>query len=397
MSLDPLLLSKHEKYFSLCTQSFPSKAQSEDSNKLALIYFCLHGLDILGKLNLLQETRLEYVEVIFNHLIDTKDKTIQSFRPSQTFQLKEESSYDFPNLSATFFALSNLLALRSNYSTRLDNHKIMNFVKRCQVTEGDDAGSFKPVLDSNGQSFGETDLRHCYIAASIRKLVKYDALPVDQRKNDFDVNGLTNFIKKRINFNGGLSSNIFTESHSGLTFCGLATLKLLDENFAQRPENLDWIESTKSWLVHRQVDYPESLYTYNKQTEEYDDYEFYEHDDIGGFNGRENKFSDTCYCWWVTGSLSILNGLELFNFESSSRYLLNKTQNKLIGGFGKSIDVFPDPLHSYLALASLSLWKRLPNNKLNIVGYDKLDDIDEVLVITRKLRQFFDEVIDYSM
>jgi geranylgeranyl transferase type-1 subunit beta len=24
-----------------------------------------------------------------------------------------------------------------------------------------------------------------------------------------------------------------------------------------------------------------------------------------GFNGRCNKLADTCYCWWVSGSLSV--------------------------------------------------------------------------------------------
>ena len=381
-----LLIEKHEKYFRLCMQSLPSKAQSEDSNRLSLIYFCLHGLDILGKLNLTDAEKKAYATHIYAHQIIDPSGQIESFRSSQTFQLAvENGNYDLPNLSATFFALINLLALESDYSLKLNRHKIMNFVSKCQITDGPNKGAFKPVLDKDGYPFGEVDLRHCYIAASIRKLCKYDELPVSERMNDFNKQDLVSFVLERVNYNGGLSSNKFTESHSGLTFCGIATLRLLGYDFAK---NVPWVETTKKWLVHRQIDYSASVYKGQS-------YSYWVEEDIGGFNGRENKFGDTCYSWWCSASLKLLDpkGLQLINTEKAVEYLLRETQNPLLGGFGKDSESFPDPFHSFLGLSCLSLYKSCQG--CNFEGEGNLQEIDETLVITRKLREFLNSNIRF--
>lgn len=377
-----LLAEKHEKYFRLCLQSFPAKAQLEDSNKLALIYFCLHGLGLLGKLAFNAEERDQYANFLYEHVIQSGDSSIQAFRPSQTFALAAPSNaYDLPNLSATLFGLCNLLALQNDYLKRLDRHRIMAFVARCQVKEkGPLMGAFRPVLDNNGAPFGEIDLRHCYIAASIRKLLKYDELPVSERECDIDVDGLIAFVKAKVSITGGLSSSNYTEPHSGLTFCGLAALLLLGEDF-QSAENAGWVSVTKDWLVHRQVDYPKAVYT--------EDYEYYDPEDVGGFNGRESKFADTCYCWWVTASLALLdpqNGLLVANLEAASGYLLDHTQHAMVGGFSKDGEAFPDPFHSFLGLASLALWLQFAGNDMG------LEEVDPALVITRRLRAFLAEM-----
>ncbi|CUM55749.1 unnamed protein product [Debaryomyces tyrocola] len=382
----PLLIEKHEKYFRLCMQSLPSKAQSEDSNRLSLIYFCLHGLGILGKLNLTEAEKKAYATHVYAHQIIDPSRQIESFRSSQTFQLAvENGNYDLPNLSATFFALINLLALESDYSVKLNRHKIMKFVSKCQVTDGPNKGAFKPVLDKDGYPFGEVDLRYCYIAASIRKLCKYDELPVSERMNDFNEQDLAIFVLDRVNFNGGLSSNKFTESHSGLTFCGIATLRLLEYDFTK---NIQWVETTKKWLVHRQIDYSSPVYKGQS-------YSYWIEEDIGSFNGRENKFGDTCYSWWCSASLKLLdpNGLQLINTEKAIEYLLGATQSPLLGGFGKDSESFPDPFHSFLGLSCLSLYKSC--EKYNYEGEEILQEMDETLVITKKLREFLNSHIQF--
>lgn len=384
--IGPLLVEKHEKYFRLCMQSLPSKAQSEDSNRLSIIYFCLHGLDILGKLDLTEIEKKDYAAHVYAHQIVDPSGEIQSFRPSQTFKLTtREKNYDLPNLSATFFALVNLLALESDYSKELDRHKIMKFLSKCQVTSGPNKGAFKPVLDKNSDPFGEIDLRHCYIAAGIRKLCKYDELPVSDRINDINEQDLISFVLKQVNFNGGFSSNKFTESHSGLTFCGIATLRLLEYDFTKHAL---WVDITRNWLVHRQVDYSSPVY---KELS----YAYWVEEDTGGFNGRENKFSDTCYSWWCSASLKLLdsNGLHLINTKQSIQYLLNETQNSLLGGFGKDCESFPDPFHSFLGLSSLSLYKSF--QKYNYRGEECIQEIDETLVITKRLREFFNSHIQF--
>ncbi|PVH15073.1 uncharacterized protein CXQ87_002905 [Candidozyma duobushaemuli] len=360
------LAEKHANYFRLCSKSMPAKAQSEDSNKLALIYFTVHGLALLGRLE--QEIDREAaVADIYAYLIPSYDGEISGFRSSQTFALDEKNAdYDLPNLSATFFALATLLAFEEDFSKKLDRDRIMRFVSRCQIKEGENKGSFRPVIDPEGQPWGESDLRLCYIAAGIRKMLGYDKLA--NRPFDIDVSSLEAFILDKVNFNGGLSSSSHTESHSGLTFCGIAALRLLGTDLLA-PKHSEWVELTKQWLVHRQVDYPAGLY---KGTS----YEYYQECDIGGFNGRENKFADTCYSWWVVGSLNLLSedGVGLINDQGLLDYLLDRTQHKLIGGFAKDTEAFPDPFHSFLAVCSVSLLKH--SLHLSIEGSDVLEPVD---------------------
>lgn len=168
---------------------------------------------------------------------------------------------------------------------------------------------------------------------------------------------------------------------AGETFCGIAALKLLgrlpstipsaEERDVQREAaNDDFVECVTRWLVHRQT-----LQTF-EQNEEYEDEETYAESENSnetashpsfkvegshvekapilhstppqpasievppdqllwaGFNGRCNKAADTCYAWWVGGSLGMLHRQHLQNFNAAERYLLGKTQHR-IGGFSK--------------------------------------------------------------
>ncbi|KAI9713005.1 MAG: hypothetical protein M1828_001479 [Chrysothrix sp. TS-e1954] len=78
-------------------------------------------------------------------------------------------------------------------------------------------------------------------------------------------------------------------------------------------------------------------------------------DRMTGFNGRSNKVADTCYAFWVCGSLSLLGSLRLTEPMPIRRYLLERTQHVIAGGFGKLPGDPPDIYHSYLALAALAL------------------------------------------
>lgn len=74
-----------------------------------------------------------------------------------------------------------------------------------------------------------------------------------------------------------------------------------------------------------------------------------------GFNGRCNKYADTCYSFWNTASLNVrlrldkrkmsiklivkeqmMNRLTLVDATRNRRYLLEKTQH-IVGGFGKGV------------------------------------------------------------
>lgn len=383
--MSSLLIDKHEKFFNRCLTALPSSVQSEDSNKLAIIYFCLHGLGLLKRLQFSTSERDFFINNIYNDFLIEKDE-FTAFRA--TWWFKNVPEFDYPNLSATFFGLASLLALEEDYSKKLNRHKILKFVSLCQVKSGPNKGSFVPTLtnkdgkndDTNqfeGQ-FGETDLRLCYIAVCIRKLLKYDTCdPV----NDIDEQALIEFVLSRINYNGGMSSRSKDESHLGLTFVGIACLRLLNYDLTQ-----PIFQKTTNWLVHRHVDYPPSLYT--------QEYTYYVEEDIGGFNGRENKFSDTCYSWWCTGSLEMLDleNLKLLDLKSAQKYLLQHTQSALMGGFGKDPDSTPDPFHSFLGIACFSLWNKHQAEEDRV----DLDSIDPTMVISQCLSLFLSEHVNFD-
>jgi len=372
-----LLIDKHEKFFNRCLIALPSKLQSEDSNKLGLIYFCLHGLGLINRFKFSPPELEFYREFIYDSYLISNDE-FQGFRATEYFA-RTNPEYDLPSVSATFFALVNLLILESDYSKRLDRHLVMNFVKRCQFTLGPNKGSFAPTLRYNEDTkqyepYGETDLRICYVAIGIRKLLKYDE---SSQTNDINTTTATDFILDRLNHAGGFSSDKYTETHVGFTFCALASLKLLGYDLSQSK-----FGRTLDWLIHRQVDY----------TDNHDmTYDYYQVEDRGSYNGRDNKLGDTCYSWWCTGSIKLLgqSKLELTNLPMARDYLLKTTQNELLGGFAKDHEAPPDPFHTFMAVASLSLWNSLlPDNF-------QLQEIVEELVITKPLEQFL-QAMEFS-
>ncbi|KAI5954359.1 CDC43 [Candida jiufengensis] len=348
-----LLHSKHEKFFNRCLIALPSHAASEDSNKLAIIYFCLQGLEILNKFNLTKEECKYHEEFIWSQFYLEHDD-FATFRSTSYY--KDTGAYDFGNLSACFFAIASLITLNSNLE-KLHKNKLMKYLQNCQIKDGINKGGFVPSYEVN---FGESDLRQCYMALLIRQILLEKE---NKLENDIDLESLQSFILDRLNVNGGFSSTIMDEPHLGFTFCAIASLKLLKYPLLE-------LEKTKEWLIHRQTSYPSILHNQFN-------YEYHKQEDIGGFNGRENKLSDTCYSWWCTGSLALIDSKNLiyFDTQTAEEFLLNKTQNSLLGGFSPRPFGTPDPMHSFLALASLSLWN---NQKY------QLNEINMLYVICKK-------------
>lgn len=350
-----LLHAKHERFFNRCLTALPSSAASEDSNKLAIIFFCLQGLQLLKKLQFTKEECQFHKEYLWKLFYIEKD-SYSTFRSTPYFSHAGED-YDYGSISACFFALASLITLKSDLK-QLNKSKLMRYLIKCQVDAGPDKGGFVPFYNEYG--FGEPDLRQCYMALLVRQLL----ICHEDMKEDIDLKSLKEFILGRLNGNGGFSSRLMDEAHLGFTFCAIASLKLL--NFP-----IEDLKTTQNWLLHRQIDYPELLYSDIN-------YGYFQKLDIGAFNGRENKLGDTCYSWWSTGSLYLMDSsnLLLLNISQAEKFLLDCTQNTIVGGFASRPEATPDPMHSCLALASLSLWNHRKYN---------LDEIDPVFVVSRNV------------
>uniref|UniRef100_A0A0D6R9D2 Prenyltransferase alpha-alpha toroid domain-containing protein n=1 Tax=Araucaria cunninghamii TaxID=56994 RepID=A0A0D6R9D2_ARACU len=134
-------------------------------------------------------------------------------------------------------------------------------------------------------------------------------------------------------YDGGFGLSPGLESHGGATYCAIATLKLMgyitDDPVSKRPKcSVIDLPSVVEWSLQKQMP-------------------------NGGFQGRANKASDTCYSFWVGGSLKLL-GAHHFIDQEALRCFLFTCQFKY-GGFSKWPGEFPDLYHAYYGFCGFSL------------------------------------------
>lgn len=330
------------------------------------------------------------------------------------------------NIAATYFALLLLPLLTEAEHAEggayagVDRAGTLRWLRRLQRVDGD--GSFGEVVYGL-PSFGDTDqgrdgrpgeegrrymigggrdMRYCYLAASIRWILRGDVAEGDAAYvEDIDVPALVRHIRRSQSYDGGFSESLGHESHAGYAYCAVAALDLLDRpveggtlssiteeqqapHYTQSKllqEGIGDIPAFISFLISRQFAYLEAQEKEAEGDEEDPDTANFQMAGLSlsepqgdtshvGFNGRCNKVADTCYTWWVLGSLSILGVLgggpsssspssaprttvDLEALGASRAFLLDKTQHA-IGGFGKRAADPPDIYHSSLGLFALA-------------------------------------------
>lgn len=74
---------------------------------------------------------------------------------------------------------------------------------------------------------------------------------------------------------------------------------------------------------------------------------------IGGMQGRPNKVEDTCYSYWIGGTLRLLGCDDLLDTDALTSFVLSCQTD--MGGFSKVRGAYPDLLHSFYSMAWLSL------------------------------------------
>jgi geranylgeranyl transferase type-1 subunit beta len=90
----------------------------------------------------------------------------------------------------------------------------------------------------------------------------------------------------------------------------------------------DWRKDLTRWCVHRQ---------------------------LGGMQGRPNKVEDTCYSYWIGGTLRLLgsSSFALLDHDALRSFVMSCQSG--MGGFSKAYNAFPDMLHSFYSLSYLNL------------------------------------------
>ncbi|ODO11775.1 hypothetical protein I350_00559 [Cryptococcus amylolentus CBS 6273] len=301
----------HINYFRRCLMALPTAAEGHDSNRITIAYFCLSALDLLGALQdkTSEEQRNGWIDWIW---------TLQA-RKGSTYMTTPNASTSPAHLPSTYTALLSLAILRAPLD-RLDRAGLVAFVRSCQSPNG----SFSPTADSYTLGGFQSDARMAYCACAVSNMIG--------DMSGIDVPLLRQWIESCRTWEGGYGSRPgVIEAQGGTTYCSLTSLSLLDQDSSHSTLSLSSLDQRSQndstrWLVSRQ---------------------------IGGFQGRPGKLEDVCYSFWCGGALNVLGHGNLISHAENQDFLLSSQSP--FGGFGKEPEDYPDPFHSYLALAALSL------------------------------------------
>ncbi|GAX10369.1 geranylgeranyl transferase type-1 subunit beta [Fistulifera solaris] len=320
-------------YFSTCLQQLPAPYCKLDTNRLTMVHFCVHALDLLGVWDEMEKQNVKYssfveanniIEWILSTLmhIDNNDPQEAGFIGG-TF-LPPHHKYHHSHIAMTYTALCILqtLGVDVRNDPRIPQTAIIRTLRRLQQPDG----SFASTI----QGDGEHDLRFLYCACCISYLL--------DDWSGIDIPRAVSYVRNCRSFDGALALVPHGgEGHGGSTFCGVASLVLMNQLYVIG-EDADWKASLLHWCVTRQ----------QKQ----------------GLQGRPNKDEDTCYSYWIGATLRLLgydagtgneDDVLCFLDHAELRSFVLSCQHPVLGGFSKVRNTYPDVLHSYYSLAYLSL------------------------------------------
>lgn len=398
--------ARHIRYFQRCYgKVLPHHYTANDSNRLALGYLTLGGLDLLSSpssyasppeganpspppslIPPADRRRVRAWVLALQHRsggfcgspnLVLPGQYRRGYDAEQT--LETASDPENANIAATFFALMilGILADGSDESAKetyreINREATLRWLKTLQRPDG----SFGEVVKSDGTIAGGRDMRYCYMASTIRWVLRGND---GDGSLDFDVDKFVAYIRRSQAFDGGIAESHMGESHAGYAYCAVAALAILDmaAEDTQKPNRyleagIPSIPALVHWLVSRQFAYT------GDEDEEDEDAEGEDRPadavaevpveemaaldicdaTLTGFNGRLNKVADSCYTWWVAGTLRMISntlaGAVTVDRTPGRAFLLEKMQH-LIGGFSKHAGNPPDVYHSFLGLAALSV------------------------------------------
>ncbi|TDH69397.1 hypothetical protein CCR75_002872 [Bremia lactucae] len=333
----------HVSYFLKNLRSLPTPYAHQDSQRVVLAFFCIHGLVLLNALERVDKHQI--VEWIYSLHVppDCHDDSLNAgdcgFRGG-TFMGNSFASpqiqyhcekYDSSNIASTYAAICILRTLGDDLS-RMNKLAIINSLKYYQNKE---TGCF-----SSTNSGTEEDMRFVYCACAISHML--------DDWSGIDLEAMTRFINSCLNYDGGIGLSTGAESHGGAVFVALASL-----NLSKRVSKLECEQAElERWLVFRQQ---------------------------GGFQGRCNKSADSCYAFWNGAALDLLGKHSLVDIQSCKNFIY--TCQFPSGGLCKYPNTVPDVMHSYLSLAWLSIAARASTHMNDKVDLPDLADLNTKLQV----------------
>ncbi|CAL9157862.1 unnamed protein product [Musa hybrid cultivar] len=217
-----------------------------DANRPWLCYWIIHSITLMG-----ESVNSELEDNVVQFLSHCEDKNGgYGGGPGQ-----------MPHLATTYAAVNTLITLGSEMSlSSIHRENMLKFLLQMK----DSSGAFRM---HNG---GELDVRACYTAISVASILNV--------LDDELVTDLGNYILSCQTYEGGIAGEPGSEAHGGYTFCGLATMILINEaDKLDLPSLVDWVASRQGVEC--------------------------------GFQGRVNKLVDGCYSFWQGGVLALAQRL----------------------------------------------------------------------------------------
>jgi geranylgeranyl transferase type-1 subunit beta len=198
---------KHIKYWQRCYTSYlPSAYTANDSTRLTFACFIVSALDLLSvPLSAHDRSAIRTWVLSLQH-------PDGGFCGSPTHALPgHRASMGTANLAATFFALV-LLGLAAEPVEEaakaafagVRRAKLLRWLQRLQREDG----SFGQNL-WEGQPVGGKDMRHSYLASSIRWMLRAWERPGE----DVNVDSMVAYIRQGQTYDGGLAESSLNESH----------------------------------------------------------------------------------------------------------------------------------------------------------------------------------------
>ncbi|KAL0217694.1 hypothetical protein RCL1_008274 [Eukaryota sp. TZLM3-RCL] len=296
----------HFNYFLKLFNGLSSQYEHLEANHITLIHFILSGLTLTQNPSSQLPWQNDPTDLI--NFIYSFQSPHGGFTASPS--MNSLNSPLCSNIAMTYSAICCLLLLGDDL-TRINTSSMINFLEN--------------ILNSNGTvscAIGcEADMRFIYCFSFVLNQLNLT--------NSFPINSIVNYILSCQNSDGGFGSVLNSESHAGSTFCAIGALKLLNKLSLLPNKN------KKRTIIFLRL-------LQNK-----------------GFHGRINKKDDSCYVYWTSCSLFLLNNnsLELLDIEKVEEFISECVTvfNYNLAAVAKTPEDFPDPMHACLGLFGLAL------------------------------------------
>ncbi len=339
------------KYFIYNLQLLPEAYTGAETNRMTLCYFCVSALDILGGLDKIPNKK-HIIDWIYNLQIAPPTNT--SSNDDNLPEYWQHSGFIGGTFLGGDFIQTNSANVNRPANEHLHGHIAMTYTSIATLLIlGDDLSrvnrdaikvSLAALQDEQGKfvatfAGSESDMRFVYCACVISVMLGFD-------ENVFNADKAVKFIMSCYNYDGGFGLLPGQESHGGACYTAIASLVLLGKLNVLTDNQKNKLGR---WCLRRQVYYlNDGMVEEAKKGGEME---------AAGMQGRCNKLPDTCYSFWIGGTLQMLGDewLNMLNKNKLRTFLLKYTQHKRFGGFGKVPGAPPDLLHAYFGVCGISL------------------------------------------